>query len=227
MARPPDREQDSTAHEATTPSVGDVPANLFERVARAAAAVANELRTARLVEVILEHARLFGATTAMLFATDTQRRELVLLGQSKLLPGMARGLERIPFDAPFVSARAATTRDLQLVTGPERLDSSMILTQEMLRSSGSATVLSVPLVASGTLVGTPIPPDELPKLFDRFMRTEEAAKGPIRGVGLGLYIANGLVEAHGGRMWVESDPQRTTFSFALPVRRAEVQRPAA
>jgi signal transduction histidine kinase len=52
-------------------------------------------------------------------------------------------------------------------------------------------------------------------------------RGAAAGVGLGLYISKGLVEAHGGRMWVESGPGRTTFSFALPVRRVEVERPAA
>jgi signal transduction histidine kinase len=41
----------------------------------------------------------------------------------------------------------------------------------------------------------------------------------VPGLGLGLYIAKGLVEAHGGRMWVESVPgQTTTFHFTLPGR---------
>lgn len=43
----------------------------------------------------------------------------------------------------------------------------------------------------------------------------------IRGLGLGLYIARGLVEAHGGRIWAESEPGRSvTFRFALPVSAA-------
>jgi signal transduction histidine kinase len=42
--------------------------------------------------------------------------------------------------------------------------------------------------------------------------------GPSVGVGLGLTIAKGLVEAHGGRIWAESQPQRgTRFYFTLPL----------
>jgi PAS domain S-box-containing protein len=66
--------------------------------------------------------------------------------------------------------------------------------------------------------GEGIPPDELPRIFERFYRTAQARTGPVAGIGLGLTIAKGLVEAHGGRMWAESIPsQTTTFHFALPV----------
>jgi PAS domain S-box-containing protein len=67
-------------------------------------------------------------------------------------------------------------------------------------------------------VGPGIAPDELPRLFQRFYRTEEARAEGRPGIGLGLYIARGLVEAHGGRIWAESVPgQITTFRFTLPV----------
>lgn len=60
--------------------------------------------------------------------------------------------------------------------------------------------------------------EELPHLFTRFYRTEEARAGPARGIGLGLYISRGIVEAHGGRIWVNSIPGQTTaFHFTLPV----------
>jgi PAS domain S-box-containing protein len=65
--------------------------------------------------------------------------------------------------------------------------------------------------------GPGIPPDELPKLFDRYYRTSGAQAGSERGLGLGLYIAKGLIEAHGGRIWAESTPgEATTFRFTLP-----------
>jgi PAS domain S-box-containing protein len=65
--------------------------------------------------------------------------------------------------------------------------------------------------------GPGISAEELPKLFDRYYRTARARAGSARGLGLGLYIAKGLMEAHGGRTWAESRPGRTTFQFALPV----------
>lgn len=66
--------------------------------------------------------------------------------------------------------------------------------------------------------GDGIAPDELPTLFARFKRTHQAQEKQVRGIGLGLYIAKGLVEAHGGRIWAESTPGQTTvFHFTLPV----------
>jgi signal transduction histidine kinase len=52
-------------------------------------------------------------------------------------------------------------------------------------------------------------------MFERYWRGRNAT---YKGTGLGLPIANGIVKAHGGRMWVESTVGvGTTFSFALPV----------
>ena len=63
--------------------------------------------------------------------------------------------------------------------------------------------------------GPGIPADVQPMLFERFW---QARDGDHRGVGLGLAIAKGIVEAHGGRIWVESAPGAgSTFSFTIPV----------
>ncbi|MGZ6143875.1 MAG: ATP-binding protein [Myxococcales bacterium] len=65
--------------------------------------------------------------------------------------------------------------------------------------------------------GRGIPPEELPILFSRFARTRDARVGRAPGLGLGLYISQGLIEAQGGRMWVESTPGETTsFHFTVP-----------
>lgn len=65
--------------------------------------------------------------------------------------------------------------------------------------------------------GRGIPPEEMPRLFERYYRV----KGPgdcKEGLGLGLYIVRGLVEAHGGRVWATSEVGKgSTFSFSLPV----------
>jgi signal transduction histidine kinase len=62
--------------------------------------------------------------------------------------------------------------------------------------------------------GMGIAREHLPRIFDRFYLTEASEKG----VGLGLYICRGLVEAMGGQIWVVSElGQGSTFSFTLPV----------
>jgi signal transduction histidine kinase len=65
--------------------------------------------------------------------------------------------------------------------------------------------------------GTGIDPEEIPHLFERYYRGR-ASHGQRDGLGLGLYIAKGLVEAHGGQIWVESEIGRgSTFSISLPI----------
>ena len=74
--------------------------------------------------------------------------------------------------------------------------------------------------------GRGIAPDDVPCVFDRFWQLQ---KGERRGAGLGLPIAKGLVEAHGGRIWVDSTVGRgSTFFFTIPAApRAEQWQPAA
>jgi PAS domain S-box-containing protein len=68
--------------------------------------------------------------------------------------------------------------------------------------------------------GRPLTEAELSRIFERFHRTASAKLEGIQGVGLGLYIARSLVEAHGGRITAESTPAGvTTFRFTLPVTR--------
>jgi signal transduction histidine kinase len=71
----------------------------------------------------------------------------------------------------------------------------------------------VEVVVADTGVG--IEAEDLPRIFDRFWRS----RGRGKGTGLGLAIAKGLVEAHGGRIQVDSTPGvGSTFTFTLPER---------
>ena len=63
--------------------------------------------------------------------------------------------------------------------------------------------------------GRGIAPEDLAHIFDRYWRPK-GSEG--MGTGLGLYIARGIVEAHGGRVWAESSPQGATLVFTLPLQ---------
>ncbi len=69
--------------------------------------------------------------------------------------------------------------------------------------------------------GQGIAPEDLERVFDRYWQSE--AKVRRRGVGLGLFIAKALVEAQGGRIWVDSVAgQGSKFFFSVPVKEAEL-----
>jgi signal transduction histidine kinase len=62
--------------------------------------------------------------------------------------------------------------------------------------------------------GAGIPAQDVPHLFDRFWQGDRASRA---GAGLGLAICKGIIEAHGGRIWVESTLGRgTTVHFTVP-----------
>ena len=72
--------------------------------------------------------------------------------------------------------------------------------------------------------GSGIPAASLPHLFDAFYRVSDGTPRPA-GFGLGVAVARGLIEAHGGRIWAENRPGGgARFTFTLPVsdRRAEL-----
>jgi signal transduction histidine kinase len=86
------------------------------------------------------------------------------------------------------------------------------ITLAALRSDG-------PVQCSVSDTGPGIPPAHIPRLFGKFW---QAKRGDGRGVGLGLAIARGIVEAHGGTIEVESELGRgSVFTFALPVWNGE------
>jgi signal transduction histidine kinase len=90
--------------------------------------------------------------------------------------------------------------------------------------------VSVRLSREGDLVrlevedsGIGIAPEDQRRLFERFFRAANTRDGYVPGTGLGLYIARAIVEAHGGRIAVESSPGvGTCFRVELPLTRAPV-----
>ena len=70
--------------------------------------------------------------------------------------------------------------------------------------------------------GVGIPAEEHESIFEKFHQVGATTKGVREGTGLGLAITKRLVEQHGGRIWVQSQPQQgSTFLFTLPMESAE------
>jgi signal transduction histidine kinase len=123
-----------------------------------------------------------------------------------------RALRLEPRLAPDLQALCDRERILQVLTN--LLGNAVKFTPE-----GGTVEVSTRLEAGEVHVsvrdtGPGIPLEEQPFLFQRHWQSRNTAH---HGSGLGLYIARGLVEAHGGRLWVESTPGAgSTFTFTLP-----------
>lgn len=111
-----------------------------------------------------------------------------------------------------LAVRADRERLLQVISN--LLGNAIKFTQQggKIRLSAEAEGDSVKFAVADN--GPGIAPEHLPHLFSRFWKTETSE---IKGTGLGLFIAKGIVEAHGGRLWVESQLGRgSVFSFTVP-----------
>jgi signal transduction histidine kinase len=100
---------------------------------------------------------------------------------------------------------------LNLLQNAAKYSGSKVVTVQGSYDGGEEVVVSVVDHGKG------IAAEHLPNLFDKFYRAEKASGGSSAGTGLGLAICKALVEAQGGRIWVESTRGKgTTFHFTLP-----------
>ena len=117
----------------------------------------------------------------------------------------AAGAHRRRRDRPVALATCSTTRSSTRTASKE-------IARRRCAREGGWVVISV------TDHGIGIPRDEQQKIFDRFHRVGTGLVHDVKGSGLGLAIVRHIVEAHGGRVTVESRPgEGSTFSIHLPV----------
>jgi signal transduction histidine kinase/FixJ family two-component response regulator len=146
----------------------------------------------------------------------------------ELQPYLMELIERASAPESGRSIHLHTAEDLPPVEAdPERLERILHnLLGNALKYSPNGAEVSLRAEATGDQVtisvvdrGPGVEADDVPYLFDRFYRAKNAIR--TEGLGLGLYISKMLVESHGGRIWVETEPGKgSTFSFTLPVASA-------
>ena len=93
--------------------------------------------------------------------------------------------------------------------------------------NGTITLQAAPVLDQGYVVfnvsdtGIGIPASEIQKLFSEFYRVDNEINQNVKGTGLGLVLAKNIVQAHRGKIWVQSKPGLgTTFYFTLPASKA-------
>ena len=132
------------------------------------------------------------------------------LGES---PGMPAVHVAVPSDLPPVDADAP------------RIGHVLANLADNARKYGNGPVTITARRSRGMVVvtvqdtGSGIAAEERALVFDRFYRGRTARAGEMRGSGLGLYVCRRLIEAHGGRIWVEPEDGRSAISFSLPAAR--------
>ncbi|MBI4492478.1 MAG: GAF domain-containing protein [Chloroflexi bacterium] len=163
----------------------------------------------------------------LLDASSIEARRLKLERRAVDLPGLVQTVvERMAEITEGHAVRMAIEEDLPCVEAdPGRLEQVLgNLLSNAAKYGYPGTEIQVEVVGgdgevqvSVTNQGPGIAPEELAHIFSRFHRAASAKTRGVGGLGLGLYISKGLVEAHGGRIWAESTPgQTTTFHFTLP-----------
>jgi len=180
------------------------------------------------LEVILEEAdRLHHLIDNLLDASRLEAGKLPLEKEPVALDALAQRVAerfrtqtdrhdievRLPTDFPVVEGDPTRLEQVlnNLLSNAIKYSPEGGLIQITGRSTDDEVVLTV------TDQGVGIPFEEQPHIFESFFRGSREYQQQTAGAGLGLYLAKAIVDAHGGQIWVESNPgEGAAFSFALP-----------
>lgn len=218
---------DNLSHELRTPLT------IVSLLAETLALEADQLppRTAeRIVKIEVETGHLVQMVNELLDLSKIESGSTALVLHDLDLARLANAtVERLRLFAERQGVRLVVEADgaAPLVRGDdERLGQALLnLLHNAVKFSptGAEVVVRVTASAHEAIVavldqGPGVPRAALPRVFERFYKGDRARTGGVGGTGLGLSIARHIVEAHGGRIWVESEEGiGSTFAFALPV----------
>ena len=166
-----------------------------------------------MIEDLVDTARLDGGHLQLACAPlDLSAYLAEFLQRSAPVLPVERVCLELPADLPRVAADANRLERIITNLLSNALKYSDPDTPVLARAQGQAGEVVVAIADRGR----GIPPHDLPHLFERFYRSKSARSA--EGLGLGLCITKMLIEAHGGRIWVESELGKgSTFYFTLPI----------
>jgi len=185
-------------------------------------------RLTNILNNLLDLSRIESGKVGMKFVELDLRLSIdfVLFSLKPQADGKSIHLEsEIPKDLPFVYADREKVEQILI----NLVGNAIKFTYE-----GGKVVVSTKLLGkikntisiSVTDTGVGIPADQLEKVFEKFHQVESPLHHSASGTGLGLAITKGLVEAHQGQIWVESELEKgSTFTFTLPLSRGEKREP--
>jgi len=174
-------------------------------------------RMSRMVDQLLELARLEAGVAAEMESPVDLLAVLRRCGEDFRSRLEKKGVS-LEVDLPERLPQVRGDPDMLTRLFANLLDNGLKYTPQGDRVTLSARLASpraVEVVVADT--GPGIPPESLSRIFDRFYRLEQHRPGG-KGLGLGLAIAKEIVEAHGGKIWAESEPdQGAKFIVSLPL----------
>jgi two-component system, OmpR family, phosphate regulon sensor histidine kinase PhoR len=189
----------------------------------------------RFVEIIREHAwRLARLTDDLLKLSRIEAGRLELEMRPVRVEGLIGGCvetARFKADAKSIEIHVDLPAEMPAVRGDGTqlgevlqnvLDNAVQYTPENGKIEVIARFDEKDVVFTVTDTGIGIPQSDLERIFERFYRVDAARSREAGGTGLGLAIARHIVDAHGGRIWVESAiGHGSRFHFTVPIATAE------
>ncbi len=146
------------------------------------------------------------------FVKEAAERKKISISQAEIPPSLVIEADRNDLEQVFINL----------------LDNAIKYTPE-----GGRVIISATEKDQGEIEfsiqdnGIGIPKEDIPRIFERFYRVDKGRSQELGGTGLGLSIVKHLVQAHGGRVWVESQPgEGSAFYFTLP-KQAKMNSPSS
>ncbi len=188
---------------------------------------------ASLVVLAIERSRLNRLIQDLLEMARIEAKEMQPQREWCFLPEMLKEVvSKCKMAGSNHPVRLVLDERMRLVSIDERLISEVLVTlienASKFSPPGSEIAIRAELSENNLLIsvsdqGIGIQEGDLNQIFDKFFQGSQPSTVRRSGTGMGLAIAKGIIEAHGGRIWANSSPGKgTTFSISIPVETKEV-----